>query len=1244
MAVAWRQNPAITGALGIVALALLTAGGPTVASATAGALDASFGAGGITRTNFSWGPGAAARAMLRLGDGRLVVAGDPYPGDSAFVLVRYLPNGDLDQSFGDRGRAMTVTGPNYGGFTLGAFGLIEAEEGAVVVAGRASAAPIAQIALARYTADGRLDPDFGANGVVTTAITTGYDFVSAIGRDADGRLIVVGHAYDGTAFDILVARYLANGDLDLSFGTGGHRLVEAGGWETIHGLAVLDDGALVIAGTATVSTSADVLVVRLAADGSLDPSFGIGGVVRTDLGADEEARSLAVAADGSLLVAGVIWGPSYNSSDLLVMRYRPEGTLDATFGAGGVVVTSLTPSDIAYALTARGDGGLLVAGSVAPTGLNREAVLLRYLPDGRLDPTFGSGGSVRTSFTGPDNEAYAVLQQPDGKAIIAGLATNPNNDRFVALARFDDAGGLDSSFGDGGTVRTAANGSTDELKALAVQSDGRLVAAGTTFNGSSPDLAIARYHPDGSLDPTFGVGGTVVVGSADGAEEAGGVVVQDSGHVVVSARFYDTSSVDVGLVRLQPDGSLDTSFGNDGRLIMATVGPAEYASDLVLQDDGKMVLVGSATAAGGSTFLLVRYLADGTLDPGFGSGGVVTGSVPGVATAGLQQADGKLVAVGSASGFTTLFAMARWNADGSPDTTFGAGGRTYLSATGTTDQILRAVAQQADGRLLAAGGNTVVRSDAAGTNPFASVWVGRGPVNHFAIAEQPDGRLIGAGEELSGYIRAQFALARYGSTGSLDPTFGAGGSVTTRVGAAGSQVGALQVQPDTRIVAAGSASGDFALARYFTQACGNGSADAGEQCDDGNLSGGDCCSPDCAFETAGSACSGDGIDCTDDRCDGAGACQHPPAAVGAICRAAAGDCDVEERCDGAAGACPADAWRPATTPCRPSAGECDLVEQCDGASPQCPVDAKRSSVCRAAVDLCDLEERCDGSGDACPVDRLAAPAAPCRPAAGACDAPELCDGSSTACPSDAKLGGECRAASGPCDVAERCDGASDGCPADVAAADGTSCSDGAFCNGDERCLSGTCQPDAPPCPTLCDEAADACVTGCAPAPRACRAAATSSLLIRADRDGATDRLVWRWVRGASTSLAELADPTATTEYALCLYAGTPPALRGGVTLAAGSPAWRPLGTQGYRFDAPAGSSGIDRVLLKGSDRDRAKILLKGSGAGVPSVALPLDAPVALQLVNGDSGVCWGADYGAADLLRSDATQLKARRR
>lgn len=167
--------------------------------------------------------------------------------------------------------------------------------------------------------------------------------------------------------------------------------------------------------------------------------------------------------------------------------------------------------------------------------------------------------------------------------------------------------------------------------------------------------------------------------------------------------------------------------------------------------------------------------------------------------------------------------------------------------------------------------------------------------------------------------------------------------------------------------------------------------------------------------------------------------------------------------------------------------------------------------------------------------------------------------------------------------------------------------------------------------------------GIACLPETCRAAGKSLLLVKNRSDSAKDKLLWKWTRGAPSGQMEFADPTTTANYALCIYGGTTSALIGQSVIPAGANTWSVLSTKGYRYTDPtAAAGGIAKVLLKGSTQNKSAVRVRGKGAGLPVLPLPVAAPVTVQLVNGDNGLCWGASFGDSQLLKNDADELKGR--
>ena len=413
-------------------------------------------------------------------------------------------------------------------------------------------------------------------------------------------------------------------------------------------------------------------------------------------------------------------------------------------------------------------GGAVRAGATAPSQLPAKPT--QPSAAGFLDPVFGTGGISDTDGFGGDRSAMAL--QPDGRIVMVGGTFSD----FI-MARFDAGGLPDPSFGTDGFVTTdMIPDQQEEALAVAVAADGKIVVAG--YSGFDATLAVARYLPDGSLDATFGEGGKVARtvpgrGYAVALQADGAVVV--AGEAVVTDSPTDFS--DLLVARFLPDGTVDTSFGDGGRVSTDLAGATNSARNLVLLPDGAIVVGGEpiGDSEGFDHTDLARYGADGKLDPTFGTDGVMTLAAARVGEGLAVQADGRLVLVGRGTdaGGESTFAVMRLDADGAPDGTFGVGG---LVTTDVGDQ-----------------------GDAAK-----------------AVAVGPDGRIVVAGR--SGDINTDFAAARYAPDGRLDPTFANQGTLTVDFHLLPDIAESVAVQPDGMTVLGGFVQGKkdgYGLARVL---------------------------------------------------------------------------------------------------------------------------------------------------------------------------------------------------------------------------------------------------------------------------------------------------------------------------------------------------------------------------------------------------------------------------------------------
>lgn len=445
-----------------------------------------------------------------------------------------------------------------------------------------------------------LSSDGVLSGTPVSATTTNFN-VRAFGSD--------GSASTKETLALTIMPPVRPGDLDPSFGTNGKVITDISGSDDDgYSVAVQPDGKIVVAGYSRVGSYEDFAVARYLADGSLDPSFGNGGKVTTDLSLSRDfGRSVALQRDGKILVAGESWmGGSYKFS---LLRYEPDGTLDDTFGRQGRMTNSIGSGSYCKTVMVQSHGGIVLAGEVdSPTSIDFGAA--RVVAGGYLDTTFGAGGVVATDFGIAPRFDYAqgAVLQSDDKVLVVGYVPGTNGNDFGVL-RYLANGTLDASFGNGGKVSTSFSNGGDLGRCVAVQPDGKILAAGEVANKP----ALARYHPGGTLDTTFGTDGKVVTNISRFETSVRGVVAQPDGKIVVAGYAGNGSNYDFAMARFLADGVLDPSFGTAG-VVVTPIGPGhDYGRSIVLQRDGRILVAGSAYNGTNFDFALVRYI--GSLVP-----------------------------------------------------------------------------------------------------------------------------------------------------------------------------------------------------------------------------------------------------------------------------------------------------------------------------------------------------------------------------------------------------------------------------------------------------------------------------------------------------------------------------------------------------------------------------------------------------------------------------------------------------
>jgi uncharacterized delta-60 repeat protein len=818
-----------------------------------GVLDTTFGGGdGIVITDLS-GSGSddfGTAVTVNTNTGNVVVAGttsvDSSSDDDDFALARYTSAGALDSTFGG-GDGIAITDIAAGDADSGnAVAHVDPTSSTsnIIIAGTTEDidTQAEDFAVAAYTSTGALDTSFdgdagSGNGKVTTDFGSASDFVQAIRITAGPEIVVAGGtdpAGDDRG-DFAVARYSGTtGELDdttTPFDTDGKQTISfsgnASGGNGDNATALTSDGTKIVVAGFAGPGNGDFAVARLDSTGAPDNTLDTDGkqtvsspASGSTLNSSDQCYAVAVQTDGKILLAGA----EFSADHWMLARMSDTGAPDASFDTDGMLFTEFDPAQnggttIAASLSV--DATTIVAGG---TGNDNFAAARYAIADGTLDPDFGAGGKAEADVVRPipsTETATGVAVQPDGKTVVvgptdAGATVQTKGDLEFGVARYNADGTRDATFGVGGldgnglvTTNFATNldgtGTDDSPAGVALQSDGKIVVAGTSGSGEGSadnDFAVARYNADGTLDESFGVGGadgngklTTDFGGANG-DTGGGVAIHgDPGSpgfriVVAGTEHVINQSTAFAVAAYTGDGTPDATFDLDGRQTTDLVSVAP-ASGVAIQPDGKVLVVGTDSAFSPSVdFALVRYGTDGTPDATFGGGdGIVTTDFAGgvdegraVAVEDLGAGEVRIVATGRAAPegdpLTLDAGVAVYTTDGSLDPTFAPGGpdddgKLTFDLASSFD-ALRGVAFQADGKIVGSG-----------------------------TVESPD-----------------FGLARMTSTGSLDPSFGGDGLVSTSFGSPGQNVAAgVALSPSGRIVSAGGRliagnGSDFFVARY----------------------------------------------------------------------------------------------------------------------------------------------------------------------------------------------------------------------------------------------------------------------------------------------------------------------------------------------------------------------------------------------------------------------------------------------
>jgi uncharacterized delta-60 repeat protein len=391
----------------------------------------------------------------------------------------------------------------------------------------------------------------------------------------------------------------AAGDLDTTFNMTGYTTTDFDGrTDHAYGIAIQSDGKTVVAGYSFNGSNFDFAIARYNPNGTLDTSFDTDGKVTTDFGSNlDQAFAVAIQTDGKIVVAG--YGSTSTESGFGVVRYNVDGSLDPTFNGTGRVITPIGAT--AQAVAIQTDGKIVIAGD--------GFVIARYNTNGSLDTSFDGDGVVTTPMDGLTYGARGVAIQSDGKIVAAGQSRIGAQNAAFAVVRYNQNGSLDTSFDTDGKVITDFDVNYDEANAIAIQSDGKIVAAGYTETGGvAAEFALARYNINGSLDVLFDGDGKVTTPFSVNAG-AIAVAIQSNNKIVAAGGCSNGSSVSSCIIRYNTDASLDASFGVGGK-VSTPIGANSQFYAVKIQADGKIAAAGPTFVEMNDNFAVARYAGD----------------------------------------------------------------------------------------------------------------------------------------------------------------------------------------------------------------------------------------------------------------------------------------------------------------------------------------------------------------------------------------------------------------------------------------------------------------------------------------------------------------------------------------------------------------------------------------------------------------------------------------------------------
>jgi uncharacterized delta-60 repeat protein len=616
-------------------------------------VDTAFGNGGALR---GWDSpqlnGFDISSMVVAPGNKLLIGGDSNGG---FGVARLdISTGAADTSFSGDGRVTMPTGRtgNQSSLVLQDDGrIVFSSSGQVPNVPSENARQAYDFYVYRLESDGDIDPTWNDNaGPTIVNFYNGMDAANAMAIQSDGKVVVAGYTEPPTANErftnTALARFTASGKLDTTFSGDGKAGADFPG---VHrdaaSIVVQSDGKTLVGGTISQASAAsptgiseDFFLTRYNVNGTLDTAFGAGGTVIRDVfyGQFDVLSDVIVQPNGKILALGST-ARFGREADVALVRFNADGSVDTSFGGGdGKVSVGLNGNDLGVEMGLRVDGKILVSATTDAAG--KSFAVVRFNADGTLDKTYDSDGILY------HNYGSQMAIQPDSKTLIANTEIKPNVSRAAVVTRLNSNGTLDTTYGTNG--RTAQtyfeNQSQGEVTDLAVQNGKTVVLTSVTVDGGRFEMdyrtvsALIRFNTNGVIDTSFGGGDgkEYYLPAVDKAEDEtpAALAVDSQARLIIAGQSIPPFgsddpelSNDVAVLRITPNGPIDSTFGNGGRVYtdfnrpnFSTGHSSERAADVAVRSDGRIVALGDFEGDISNSpdgYGVSRYLGTATTPP-----------------------------------------------------------------------------------------------------------------------------------------------------------------------------------------------------------------------------------------------------------------------------------------------------------------------------------------------------------------------------------------------------------------------------------------------------------------------------------------------------------------------------------------------------------------------------------------------------------------------------------------------------